>query len=102
MSITAGLGRRANSSTLMVTPSAPAGELGMSHSDARHYLPALTSKPLPPTLPESEVARLRIRIEALEHLIIILLAASGAEDLETLRGLAGDIPFWSDLNLNAE
>jgi hypothetical protein len=57
---------------------------------------------MPPTAGELEVARLRIRMEALEHLTIILLAQSGRHELDEVRGLALDIPFQTDPNLDTE
>lgn len=63
---------------------------------------ALHSVPSLPTAGELEVARLRIRMEALEHLTIILLAQSGRQQLDEVRGLALDIPFQTDPNLDAE
>jgi hypothetical protein len=78
---------------------------GLDHratSLAPHPLNAPHSSAKPPTPVELEVARLRIRTEALEHLMIIILAQSSRYELDEVRGLAHDIPFQTDPNLDAE
>jgi len=35
-------------------------------------------------------------MEALEHLVIILLADNRTQDVDAVRNLLNDIPFWTD------
>lgn len=68
-----------------------------------HYAtPTLRSTSRSPTLDELQLARLRIRMEALEHLIIILLADTITQNLDAVRRLVNDIPFRTDPNLDAK
>ena len=60
------------------------------------------TEPQLPTLLEIEVARLRVRMQALEHLVIVLLGATPTRELEMIRGLADDREFQSDANRDAE
>jgi hypothetical protein len=55
-----------------------------------------------PTIADTSIARLRIRMEALEHLVIILLADNQSRGVRSVRELLNDVPFWTDPTHNVE
>lgn len=96
------LDRRGISTTQRAAPATHAAAVGVYHAEPYHATPTVHDTVPTPTPADIAIARLRIRMEALEHLVIILLADTKSRDVDTVRELLNNIPFWTDPSHNAE
>ena len=96
------LDRRGISTTQGTAPATHEVTVGVKYAEPYHAAPTVNGTAPKPTLADTEIGRLRFRMEALEHLVIILLADTKSRDVDAVRELLNETAFWTDPSHNAE
>ena len=96
------LDRRGISTTQGAAPATHEAAVGVKCAEPYLAAPTVHDTVPKPTLADIAIARLRYRMEALEHLVIILLADTKSPGVDNVRELLNDMSFWTDPGHNAE